>query len=41
MTEPAAADREVGNVRTLGNTSTAFVAIGAVAIAGGVYLWQH
>jgi hypothetical protein len=41
MTDPIAADREVDRVRTLGNTSTAMVAIGAVAIAVGVYLWQR
>ena len=41
MTDPIAADREVDHVRTLGNTSTAMVAIGAVAIAVGVYLWQR
>ena len=41
MTDPVAADRQVAHVRTLGNVSTALVAVGAVAIAVGVYLWRR
>ena len=41
MTDPMAADREVDHVRTLGNASTALVAVGAAAIAVGVYLWRR
>lgn len=41
MTDPMAADREVDHVRTLGNVSTALVAVGAAAIAVGVYLWRR
>jgi hypothetical protein len=41
MTDPVAADRQVDHVRTLGNVSTALVAVGAVAIAVGVYLWRR
>jgi len=40
-TDPMAANRDVSDVRALGNTSTVFVAIGAVAIAVGVYLWRR
>ena len=41
MTDPMAADREVDHVRTLGNASTVLVAVGAAAIAVGVYLWRR
>ncbi len=41
MTDPAAANRDLDGVRTLGNASTAAVAVGTAAIGVGLYLWSR